>query len=104
MSSSANPSRPSQFRPHGAGSDGVTDARRIAALALPHLLVLRPPNPLRSGLYGVVGHLGGTALASLAVGGTVISFWRLARWRAQRTARPAALPGGSLPATSGRVR
>ena len=51
-----------------------TDARRIAALALPALVVLAAEPLYVLVDTAVVGHLGGTALASLAVGGTVISF------------------------------
>ncbi|HEU0239202.1 MAG TPA: MATE family efflux transporter [Micromonosporaceae bacterium] len=51
-----------------------TDAGRIAALALPALVVLAAEPLYVLVDTAVVGHLGGTALASLAVGGTVISF------------------------------
>ena len=51
-----------------------TDARRIAALALPALVVLAAEPLYVLVDTAVVGHLGGTALASLAVGGTVITF------------------------------
>lgn len=51
-----------------------TDARRIASLALPALVVLAAEPLYVLVDTAVVGHLGGTALASLAVGGTVITF------------------------------
>lgn len=51
-----------------------TDARRIAGLALPALVVLAAEPLYVLVDTAVVGHLGGTALASLAVGGTVITF------------------------------
>ncbi len=64
-----------------AGTDPVTtavpvrsDARRIAALALPALVVLAAEPIYVLVDTAVVGHLGGTALASLAVGGSVLSF------------------------------
>jgi len=62
----------------GAATGGATparsDARRIAALALPALVVLAAEPLYLLVDTAVVGHLGGSALASLAVGGTVLSF------------------------------
>ena len=83
MSASANLSRPSPGPIPRAPAPERTDARRIAALALPALVVLAAEPLYVLVDTAVVGHLGGTALASLAVGGTVISFELLFDLRAR---------------------
>ena len=57
--------------------------RRIAALALPALVVLAAEPLYVLVDTAVVGHLGRVPLAALAVGGTVHDAHRLARHRAR---------------------
>lgn len=54
--------------------DGRAGIRRVAALALPALVVLAAEPLYVLVDTAVIGHLRGTALASLAVGGTVLTF------------------------------
>jgi putative MATE family efflux protein len=62
--------------PDGTESSGswADDARRVAVLALPALVVLAAEPVYVLVDTAVVGHLRGTALASLAVGGSVLTF------------------------------
>ena len=78
---------------------GTATPRRIAALALPALVVLAAEPLYVLVDTAVVGHLGRVPLAALAVGGTVLT---MAAWlgTCSRTAPPAAPPAGSAPATA----
>jgi len=61
----------------GVSAGGAVSARRIAALALPALVVLAAEPAYVLVDTAVVGHLGPTSLAALALGGGVLS---LAAW------------------------
>ena len=78
----------------------ATPARGSPRLALPALVVLAAEPLYVLVDTAVVGHLGRVPLAALAIGGTVHDDRGLARHACSRTARPAAPPGGSAPATA----
>ena len=58
----------------GAAVQTRSDFRRVVALALPALVVLAAEPLYVLVDTAIVGHLGGTALASLAIGGSVMTF------------------------------
>ena len=71
--------------------------RRIAALALPALVVLAAEPLYVLVDTAVVGHLGRVPLAALALGGSVMAAGRLARHRARLRHHRAAPPAASAP-------